>query len=42
MSLSTINLLGECCDHIYESYCSCCTGECSRCDTDHTPGELDN
>ena len=21
----------ECCDHIYESYCQCCAGECQNC-----------
>jgi hypothetical protein len=25
----------ECCDHIYESYCPCCIGECDKCKVNH-------
>ena len=30
-----IEKIGECCDHIYESYCPCCIGECDKCKINH-------
>lgn len=24
----------DCCDHVYESACDCCTSECVRCNAD--------